>query len=139
MTTITREHLEDEVLKSIQKKAESIMPKDAKVILFGSRARRDAKADSDWDILVLLNKDKIDEQDHDNYTYPLWELGWQINQMIHPIVYSMKDWNSKKGSLGSTSARKPNRPIFTPIIGVPLAPTRLAAFRKVPSPPIEMT
>lgn len=49
------------------------MPKDAKVILFGSRARRDAKADSDWDILVLLNKDKIDEQDHDNYTYPLWE------------------------------------------------------------------
>lgn len=85
MTTITREHLEDEVLKSIQKKAESIMPKDA-------------KADSDWDILVLLNKDKIDEQDHDNYTYPLWELGWQINQMIHPIVYSMKDWQSKKGS-----------------------------------------
>ena len=85
MTTITREHLEDEVLKSIQKKAESIMPKDA-------------KADSDWDILVLLNKDKIDEQNHDNYTYPLWELGWQINQMIHPIVYSMKDWNSKKGS-----------------------------------------
>lgn len=98
MITVTREHLEDEVLKSIQKKAESIMPKDAKVILFGSRARRDAKADSDWDILVLLNKDKIDEQDHDNYTYPLWELGWQINQMIHPIVYSMKDWNSKKGS-----------------------------------------
>ena len=85
MTTVTREHLEDEVLKSIQKKAESIMPKDAKVILFGSRARRDAKADSDWDILVLLNKDKIDEQDHDNYTYPLWELGWQINQMIHPV------------------------------------------------------
>lgn len=99
MITVTREHLEDEVLKSIQKKAESIMPKDAKVILFGSRARRDAKADSDWDILVLLNKDKIDEQDHDNYTYPLWELGWQINQMIHPIVYSMKDWNSKKAVL----------------------------------------
>lgn len=99
MITVTREHLEDEVLKSIQKKAESIMPKDAKVILFGSRARRDAKADSDWDILVLLNKDKIDEQDHDNYTYPLLELGWQINQMIHPIVYSMKDWNSKKAVL----------------------------------------
>ena len=36
MVTVTREYLEDEVLKSIQKKAESIMPKDAKVILFGS-------------------------------------------------------------------------------------------------------
>ena len=98
MTIITREHLEDKVLSTIQQKAVSIMPKDAKVILFGSRARKDAKANSDWDILVLLNKDKIEEQDHDDYTYPFWELGWQINQMIHPIVYSMKDWQSKKGS-----------------------------------------
>lgn len=98
MTTITKKHLEDNIIRSIQAKAASIMPKDAKVILFGSRARNDAKADSDWDILVLLNKDKIEEQDHDNYTYPLWELGWQINQMIHPIVYTMKDWNCKKGS-----------------------------------------
>ena len=54
MLLVNKEHLEDEVLKSIQKKAESIMPKDAKVILFVSRARRDAKADSAWDILVLL-------------------------------------------------------------------------------------
>lgn len=58
MTTVTREHLEDEVLRTIRQKAVSIMPKDAKVILFGSRVRKDAKADSDWDILVLLNKDK---------------------------------------------------------------------------------
>ena len=85
MTILKNEHLEDEVLNAIRLKAESIMPKDAKVILFGSRARRDAKADSDWDLLVLLNKDKIDEQDHDDYTYPFWELGWKINQMIHPI------------------------------------------------------
>lgn len=98
MTTMTNDYLDDEVLRSIQQKVVSIMPKDAKVILFGSRARKDAKADSDWDILVLLNKDKIEEQDHDDYTYPFWELGWQIDQMIHPIVYSMKDWASKKGS-----------------------------------------
>ena len=81
-----------------RRKQSRLCRKMPRLFFFGSRARRDAKADSDWDILVLLNKDKIDEQDHDNYTYPLWELGWQINQMIHPIVYSMKDWNSKKGS-----------------------------------------
>lgn len=98
MTILAREHLDDEVLNSIRRKAVSIMPKDAKVILFGSRARKDAKADSDWDILVLLNKDKIEEQDHDDYTYPFWELGWEINQMIHPIIYSLKDWNGKKRS-----------------------------------------
>lgn len=98
MTTLSNEHFNDEVLRSIQAKATSIMPKDAKVILFGSRARKEAKADSDWDILVLLNKDKIEEKDHDNFTYPFWELGWQIHQMIHPIVYSMNEWAKRKGS-----------------------------------------
>lgn len=43
MMILKNEHLEDEVLNAIRLKAESIMPKDAKVILFGSRARRDAK------------------------------------------------------------------------------------------------
>ena len=98
MTTISKEHINDEVLNAIQQKASIIMPKDAKVILFGSRAREDARPDSDWDILVLLNKDKIEEQDHDNFTYPFWELGWQLNQMIHPIIYSFNDWTKRKGS-----------------------------------------
>ena len=31
----------------------------AKFILFGSRARGDARSDSDWDILVVINTDKI--------------------------------------------------------------------------------
>ena len=99
MTTISQEYLEeDAVIRSIRAKAEAIMPEDAKVILFGSRARRDAAPSSDWDILVLLNKEQIEEQDHDDYSYPLWELGWQLNQMIHPIVYSVKEWNKRKGS-----------------------------------------
>lgn len=98
MTTISKEHMNDEVLNAIQQKASTIMPKDAKVILFGSRARKDAKPNSDWDILVLLNKEKIEEQDHDNFTYPFWELGWQLNQMIHPIIYSINDWTKRKGS-----------------------------------------
>lgn len=98
MNTVLKEHINDEVLNAIQLKATSIMPKGARVILFGSRARKDAKPDSDWDILVLLNKDKIEEQDHDNFTYPFWELGWQLNQMIHPIIYSINDWSKRKGS-----------------------------------------
>ncbi len=98
MATVLKEHIYNEVLNAIQRKATSIMPKDAKVILFGSRARKDAKPDSDWDILVLLNKEKIEEQDHDKFTYPFWELGWQLNQMIHPIIYSINDWARRKGS-----------------------------------------
>ncbi|WP_259327150.1 nucleotidyltransferase domain-containing protein [Leyella stercorea] len=98
MNRLSLEHTDDAVIRSIKETVSSIIPKDAKVILFGSRARNEAMANSDWDILVLLNKDKVEEGDHDDYSYPLWELGWKINQMIHPIVYSMKDWAMRKGS-----------------------------------------
>lgn len=98
MNKLPLEHTDDAVIRSIKQAITSIIPKDARVILFGSRARNEAKADSDWDILVLLNKDRVEEGDHDEYSYPLWELGWRINQMIHPIIYSMKEWAMRKGS-----------------------------------------
>jgi predicted nucleotidyltransferase len=81
-----------EILESIKAKVAKIMPSNAKVILFGSQARGDANDDSDWDILIILDKEKLDESDHDNFSYPLFELGWQINAQIHPIIYTMKDW-----------------------------------------------
>ena len=87
MNRLSLEHTDDAVIRSIKETVSSIIPKDAKVILFGSRARNEAMANSDWDILVLLNKDKVEEGDHDDYSYPLWELCWKINQMIHPIIY----------------------------------------------------
>lgn len=75
MNRLSLEHTDDAVIRSIKETISSIIPKDAKVILFGSRARNEAMANSDWDILVLLNKDKVEEGDHDDYSYPLWELG----------------------------------------------------------------
>ena len=98
MNKLPLEHTDDAVIRSIKQAITSIIPKDARVILFGSRARNEAKADSDWDILVLLNKERVEEGDHDEYSYPLGELGWRINQMIHPIIYSMKEWAMRKGS-----------------------------------------
>lgn len=98
MTLLNATHQNNAVLKSIQQKAYAVMPQGTEVILFGSRARNDAKDDSDWDILVLLDKTKIEEADHDNYCYPLWELGWEMNQMIHPIIYTKNEWQKRKGT-----------------------------------------
>ena len=80
------------VLSAIQEVATTAIPKGAKVILFGSQARGDANAESDWDILILTNSDTIKPEEHDLYTYPFWELGWKVNAMIHPIVYTQKRW-----------------------------------------------
>lgn len=76
----------ESVLSAIKQVAQADIPKDASVILFGSRARGDERADSDWDVLILIDKDKLTSEDHDLYSYPFWKLGWRINAMIHPAV-----------------------------------------------------
>ena len=48
-----------DVLEHIENTVRDIMPLDARILLFGSRARGDARPDSDWDILIILNKNKL--------------------------------------------------------------------------------
>ena len=72
MNTANHRH----IIKKIQDKAKSLVPPHSEVILFGSRARGDARKDSDWDILILLDKDKIRLEDYDMYSYPFRELGF---------------------------------------------------------------
>lgn len=63
--------------------------------MFGSRARGDAHSDSDWDVLILLDKDRITPVDMNEISYPIRELGWEIDQVVNPIMYTMKDWERK--------------------------------------------
>ena len=67
----------------------------AKIYLYGSRARGTMNPDSDWDILILLNKDTITFEIEKKITYPLYELEFEIGEVISPMVYSEKEWNSK--------------------------------------------
>ena len=75
-----------------------IAPVDARAVLFGSRARGDANQDSDWDVLVLLGKDRITASDQDNIAYPIHEIGWEIDEMVNPVMYTMREWESKRGT-----------------------------------------
>ncbi len=67
----------------------------AKVYLYGSRAKGTMKPDSDWDLLILLNKDKITAEIEKNVTYPLYDLEFEIGEVISPMVYSEREWNSR--------------------------------------------
>lgn len=89
----------ERVIHSIRETVGKVLPTGAKVVLFGSQARGDAREDSDWDILILLNKDRVNNMDFDDIAYPLIELGWKIGIMINPILYTYKDWQKRDFTL----------------------------------------
>lgn len=82
----------NDIVDAIRHTAQTTVPKGSQVILYGSRARGDARDDSDWDVLILLDKDRIRPSDYDEFTYPLRELGWDIGECINTILYTKKDW-----------------------------------------------
>lgn len=82
-----------EVLEKIREVARKNVPQGGRVLLYGSRARGDAHEDSDWDLLVILNKSKLERSDYDNVVYPFTALGWDLGEMIIPVIFTANEWN----------------------------------------------
>lgn len=84
----------EDILNTIKR---LVVEKDstAKVYLYGSRAKGNARKDSDWDVLILLNRDKITSDIENEITYSLYDFEFESGQIISPMVYSEKEWNSK--------------------------------------------
>lgn len=85
-----------DVLDSIRKLLVQILPPYATAKLYGSQARGDAHSGSDWDILIVMDKDKLLPDDYDTVTYPLTKLGWELGAEINPIMYTKKEWEQSK-------------------------------------------
>ena len=81
------------VLLERVKRAIREMEPDAEIILYGSRARKDSDAQSDWDFLILLdgpvNDERIDEIRH-----RLYEIEWDCDEVLCCIVRNRKEWNT---------------------------------------------
>lgn len=82
-------------LANIKHLATKIIPQGGSLWLYGSRARGDYHEGSDWDLLILLDKDKQTWEDFDRYVYPFTELGMNIDERINPLLYTKKEWNER--------------------------------------------
>ncbi|MCK4922824.1 MAG: nucleotidyltransferase domain-containing protein [Bacteroidales bacterium] len=67
----------------------------AEVILFGSRARGQANEDSDWDILILIDKPKNNRRVEEMYRDEMFQLELELGEAISTFVYSKGDWETK--------------------------------------------
>lgn len=77
LTTTLRERLGDRIVK---------------VILFGSRARGDYEPDSDYDVLILL--DKVTKEVTDEIDEMVWQIGWDNGVLITPVVHGKKTFET---------------------------------------------
>lgn len=71
----------------------------ARIILYGSRARGNGRADSDWDIIVIVNNNKTPAENYRMIAYPLFEKGMELGAEINAIVYSKEQWENGKPTL----------------------------------------
>lgn len=84
----------NELLEQVRHTVHFLEP-DAEVILYGSRARGDANAESDWDFLVLVDG-PVDEERKNAIRHRLYEIEWACGEVLSALVCSREDWNSPR-------------------------------------------
>lgn len=81
------------IAKRIRTSIETIDPK-AQVIIFGSRARGDAKKESDWDILILTEFPVSIEIER-SFRNNLFDLEIETGEVFSTFVYQKDIWNTR--------------------------------------------
>jgi len=79
-----------EILQLIKSSITEVIP-DAKVILFGSRARGDSHKESDWDFLILTNY-RISKETEKKIHDKIFSISVMIASFINYLLVYEQDW-----------------------------------------------
>lgn len=104
----------DKILTEIKKLASRLFANiPAKVYLYGSRARGDAKECSDWDILIVTD-DSIEISDaFGRFAFPFAEIGWHLGEQITPLLYTRSEWEAEKNTTFYQNVQSDALPLYS--------------------------
>lgn len=68
---------------------------EARLTLFGSRARGEATPESDWDLLIVLDG-TVSPQRADAVRHRLYDLALDTDTVLSAIIYSRERWESPR-------------------------------------------
>lgn len=86
--------MNESILGKVREAIGEIEP-SAEIILYGSRARRDHREDSDWDFLILIDG-VVDTARTDRIRHRLYEIEWETGEILNSIVRNRAEWNGSK-------------------------------------------
>jgi len=85
-----------QIFENIRNLKRQLIPNE-RLILFGSQARGDARSDSDWDLLLLLN-DSQNKQDYEDKIFDFVLMGWKYGVYLSIMPYTEKEWETRSPS-----------------------------------------
>lgn len=88
-----------EAVERIIEEAHKMRPL-VQTILYGSESRGEARPDSDIDLLVLVDTDKLTYNDKDRIIAPFYDIELETGIVISTLIMPRKEWE--------------NRPFLTP-------------------------
>lgn len=81
------------LIAALRKRAAEILPQGSRVSLYGSRARGDARPDSDWDLHVLIpGPEKLPLAVESKYAWLLDSVGLDFEEIVNTRVYTFAGW-----------------------------------------------
>jgi predicted nucleotidyltransferase len=80
------------ILEKIKKSVHKNDP-SAEAWFFGSRARGDNRSDSDWDILILVDAQKVTNEIEDKFRDEFYDIELDTGQIISTFIYPKEFWN----------------------------------------------
>ncbi len=92
MSRTRPQRIPEDLRQSVLQAVHNVEP-DARVFLYGSRARGDADSDSDWDLLILVDG-PVEPRRKDAIRHRLYEVEWDLDEVISSMIFSEQDWAS---------------------------------------------